>query len=225
MFAEDDLLPLSGLQHFAFCERRWALIHIEQIWEENRFTAEGRVLHERAHSGDVESRPGVLIRRTLPLRSLRLGLSGQADIVEFQPLPRTIRSGIEISGRQGYWQAFPIEYKRSRDKAGSTAYRVQLCAQAICLEEMFSHPVPEGAVYDGTTRRRQVVPFTPELREVVEKLAERMRRFWTDGFTPLPVFTKACRSCSLYEVCHPEKLAGAGPVELYLKKFLRSDPL
>jgi CRISPR-associated exonuclease Cas4 len=125
MFAEEDLLPLSGLSHMAFCVRRWALIHIECVWEENRFTMEGRLLHEKAHSGDIESRPGVLIRRTLPVRSFRLGLSGQADIVEFHPLPAGNSGGLSLAGRKGLWQPFPVEYKRSRDKAGSRAYRLQ----------------------------------------------------------------------------------------------------
>src|SRR5262249_4555840 len=158
-----ELLPLSGLQHMAFCERRWALVQIEAVWEDNRFTAEGRELHERAHSGEIESRPGVLIRRTLPIRSFRLGLSGQADIVEFQPV-KDKGAGIALEGKGGLWRPFPIEYKRSRDKAGSMAYQIQLCAQALCLEEMLSVGIPEGAVYDGSARRRQSIVFAPALR-------------------------------------------------------------
>ena len=125
MYGEDDLLPLSGLQHLTFCERRWALVQVEGLWEENRFTAEGRVLHERAHSSEIESRPGVLIRRTLPLRSFRLGISGQADIVEFESTSDA-RAGIRLPDRRGFWRPFPIEYKRNKDRSGSRAYSVQL---------------------------------------------------------------------------------------------------
>ncbi|MBV9763556.1 MAG: Dna2/Cas4 domain-containing protein, partial [Acidobacteriaceae bacterium] len=117
MFSEEDLLPLSGLQHMAFCERRWALVQIENLWQDNRFTAEGKALHERVHSGEMDSRPGVIIRRTLPIHSFRLGISGQADLVEFQPAP-TGESGIPIESRRGLWRPVPVEYKRTRDKAG-----------------------------------------------------------------------------------------------------------
>lgn len=141
-FLEDDLLPLSGLQHLAFCERQWALIHIEQSWAENRLTAQGRVLHNRAHDGPPESRPGLRIARGLRLRSLRLGLSGQADVVEFYPAP----DGIALPGETGLWRPFPVEYKRGRPKAGRCD-EVQLCAQALCLEEMFARPIPSGALF------------------------------------------------------------------------------
>lgn len=153
MYTEDEFLPLSGLQHLTFCERRWALVHLERQWEENVFTAEGAVLHEKAHSATIESRPGVLIRRTLPLHCCRLGLSGQADIVEFLPCDAG-QQGIVFPRRKGTWRPFPIEYKRSRDKAGSDAYRIQLCAQALCLEEMLNIEVRAGAVFDGKARRR-----------------------------------------------------------------------
>ena len=210
------ILPISGLQHLAFCERRWALVQIESIWSDNRFTAEGNALHERAHSGELESRPGCLIRRTLLLHSLRLGLTGQADIVEFQPST----TGIRLAGHQGLWTAFPIEYKRSREKAGSRAYYVQLCAQALCLEEMLGASVPNGAVYDGTARRRQAVTFTPELRARTEALAARMHLLFGRRVTPAPVFTKACKSCSLIEDCHPDPLSRVGRVMEYLKSAI-----
>ena len=219
MYSEDELLPLSGLQHMAFCERRWALVEIESVWEDNRFTAEGKALHERAHSGEIETRPGVLVRRTLPVRSLRLGISGQADVVEFQPCERDV-AGVALAGRRGRWQPFPIEYKRRRDKAGSTAYQVQLCAQAVCLEEMLSIDVPEGAVYDGSTRRRNVVPFTRELRERVELLATRMHILFRSGETPKPVYMPACQKCSLIDRCFPEPLGQSGSLEKYYRKWI-----
>jgi CRISPR-associated exonuclease Cas4 len=225
MFTEDDLLPLSGLQHVAFCERRWALVHIESIWVDNHFTAEGSVLHERAHSGDIESRPGVLVRRTLPVRSFHLGISGQTDIVEFHPVPlkeaRGPASGVALEGRTGKWQPFPVEYKRSRDKARSRPYHVQLCAQAICLEEMLNTAIPEGAIYDATARRRQPVLFDSDLRALTARLAARMHELWIGGRTPPPIFTKACRSCSLLELCQPEAISRRPSVADYLREACR----
>jgi CRISPR-associated exonuclease Cas4 len=220
MYMEDDLLPLSGLQHLSFCERRWALVHIEAIWEENRFTAEGKLLHERAHSGDVESRPGVLVRRTLPIRSFRLGISGQTDVVEFHPSTAE-QSGITVSGHKGIWCPYPVEYKRSRDKAGSTAYSVQLCAQALCLEEMLHVEVREGAVYDGNARRREVVQFSASLRQQVEQLAERMHELRTTGTTPTARYEKKCDKCSLYSACLP-KTTGASSARNYLRRALQA---
>jgi CRISPR-associated exonuclease Cas4 len=202
MYSEDDLLPLSGLQHLTFCERRWALIHLEQQWEENLFTAEGKLLHEKAHSAEVESRPDALIRRTLPLRSFRLGLSGQADIVEFLPCDSG-QPGIAMPRRKGIWRPYPVEYKRTRDKHGSIAYRIQLCAQALCLEEMLQVPIPAGAVFDGKVRRREEVLFDPALREEVEGAAARMHQILQSRKTPRAVYAKKCEGCSMKPICLP----------------------
>lgn len=220
MYSEADLLPLSGLQHMAFCERRWALVQIELVWADNQFTAEGKVLHEKAHSGDVESRPGVLISRTLPVRSFRLGISGQADIVEFHPVTSD-QNGAPIKRRRGLWRPYPVEYKRSRDKGGSSAYQVQLCAQALCLEEMLSTGVPEGAVYDGTTKRRQIIPFDAALRNEVQELAFHMHDLFSHGVTPAPVLKKACKSCSLVELCKPDALTRNPSVEAYFMRAIK----
>lgn len=220
MYSEDDLLPLSGLQHMAFCERRWALINIESIWQENQFTAEGKTLHERAHSEEAESRPGVLIRRSLRIHSFRLGLSGQCDIVEFYKA-RNGQHGIQLEDKKGLWAPYPIEYKRSRDKAGSRAYRIQLCAQALCLEEMLQTEIPEGAIYDHSTRRRQTIIFDSSLRQQVESLAARMHVLNSTRTTPKAVYEKKCDSCSLYEVCLP-KTTGSASARSYLKRALRA---
>lgn len=201
MFAEDDLLPLSGLQHLVFCERQWALIHIEQQWVENRLTAEGRLLHEAAHASGIESRPGVTICRGLALRSLRLGLSGQADVVEF-------RGG----------QAFPVEYKRGKPKEDASD-RIQLCAQAICLEEMLGCAIPAGALFYGTTRRRLDVPFDVALRRQVEELARRMHELYDRCFTPDTEEMPKCRNCSLVEVCLPRRNR---KVSAYLRRSVRN---
>jgi CRISPR-associated exonuclease Cas4 len=227
MYSEDELLPLSGLQHLAFCERRWALVHLEQQWEENVFTAEGALLHEKAHSAAIESRPGVLIRRTLPLHCYRLGLSGQADIVEFLPCD-TGQQGIQFPRRKGSWRPFPVEYKRNRDKAGSEAYRIQLCAQALCLEEMLAVEVPAGAVFDGKAKRRTDVAFDSELRRTVERLALRMHEIQRSRRTPAAVYAKKCDSCSMNPVCLPSATGSASAVE-YLRRAaaanLRQTPL
>ena len=212
-YTESDLLPISGLQHLAFCERRWALVQIESLWTDNQFTAQGNALHQRAHAGEIESRPGVLIRRTLALHSLRLGLTGQADVVEFHPSV----AGIPLSGHGGLWAPLPIEYKRSREKAQSRAYHVQLCAQALCLEEMLGVAVCAGAIYDGRAHRRQVVDFTADLRVRTETLAGRMHLLFNQRRTPPPIFTKGCHSCSLLEACHPSALSHPERVHAYLK--------
>ncbi len=203
MYAEEDLLPLSGLQHLAFCERRWALIHLEQQWEENLFTAEGKLLHEKAHSAEIESRPEVLVRRTLPLHNFRLGLSGQADIVEFLPCDAS-EQGIAMPRRKGFWKPHPVEYKRTRDQHGSVAYRIQLCAQALCLEEMLSVPVPVGAVFDGKAKRREVVLFDEPLRQQVELYAALMHEILRSGKTPHAEYSKKCEGCSINSICLPK---------------------
>jgi CRISPR-associated exonuclease Cas4 len=218
-YTEADLLPLSGLAHIAFCERRWALVHLEQQWQDNRYTAEGNVLHETAHSGASESRPGALIRRTLPLRSFSLGLSGQADIVEF--LPSSGPGAIPIKGRRGLWTPFPVEYKRSRDRDGSIAYRLQLCAQAMCMEEMLGATVPSGAIYDATTRRRQPVEFSEPVRVEVRRMAQRMHQLHSAGLTPGARLIPACRKCSLVDRCLPGLLQDPPRVDAYIRKMLR----
>jgi CRISPR-associated exonuclease Cas4 len=158
VFQEDDLLPISALQHLRFCERQWGLIHLEQQWEENRLTAEGRLLHDRVHDSGTEARPGVIVARSLHLRSLRLGLTGQADVVEFHQCREPQTGAIYLPGRAGSWRIFPVEYKRGRPKPESCD-EIQLCAQALCLEEFFEVDVISGALFYGQTRRRVEVAF------------------------------------------------------------------
>jgi CRISPR-associated exonuclease Cas4 len=187
---EEALIPLSALQHQLFCPRQCALIHVEGLWAENGATAEGRILHERVDAGRPERRSGMRIVRGLALRSLALGVSGIADVVEF-------------SGRPP--RPFPVEYKRGKPKA-HRADEVQLCAQAICLEEMFGGEVPEGALFYGETRRRQRVALDTELRALTAATAAAARTNITMGRTPPPVRTPACRRCSLQELCQPARL-------------------
>ena len=207
VYAEDDLLPLSALQHLLFCERQCALIHIEQVWTENLFTAEGRIMHERVDSGEHLSRNGVRVETALALRSLRLGLSGKADVVEFH------------REDQGGWRPYPVEYKRGKPKPANWD-QVQLCAQAICLEEMLLCQVPEGALFYGKPRRRQVVCFDEKLRRETEEAAARLHQLVRSGVTPPARYEKKCESCSLLQLCLP-KVAGQGKsVSRYLARVL-----
>ena len=204
VIGEDDFTPISALQHMLYCSRQCALIHNERQWAENRFTAEGRVLHERADAGGRESRGGVVVERRVPLRSSRLGVWGVADVVELH------------AGKQPY----PVEYKRGRPKA-HRADEVQLCAQAMCLEEMLDVQVPEGALFYGRNRRRNAVVFNAELRALTVQLASDTRRMLADGVTPPPEYeTRKCDACSLKEVCQPQRPRHAGNVARWLAQAI-----
>lgn len=217
MFAEDDLLPISALQHLMFCARQCALIHVEQLWAENRLTAEGGILHERVHAQGHEFREGVRVRFGLPLRSLRLGLVGQADTVEFHPLSA---AGEPAAGAvRVEWQPFPVEYKRGKPRP-ERADEVQLCAQGMCLEEMIGQPVPGGALFYGRTRRRKAVSFDAELRETTEAAATRLHALVASGRTPEPVYALRCQNCSLLDLCLPRSTGRKRSVVGYLKEVL-----
>ncbi len=215
MFSESDLLLLSALQHLAFCPRQWGLIHLEQVWTENLFTAEGKNLHDKTHEAEVENRPGIRIVRGLRLRSLRLGLVGQADVVEFV----CADAGVQLPGVKGFWQPFPVEYKRGVSKIDDCD-RIQLCAQTLCLEEMLSLPsgIQEGALFYGRPRRREQVPFTSSLREKTEALAAELHRLHEAGQTPRARYGKKCKSCSLLETCMPKVTGIDKDVAGYLRK-------
>ncbi len=216
-----DPLPLSALQHLVFCERQCALIHIEGLWVENRLTVEGHILHRRAHAEDagprgggrVESRPDVRIVRGLALHSERLGLVGKADVVEFrEPAGHTGSSPVP----------FPIEYKRGRPKSHA-ADNVQLCAQALCLEEMLGLPdggVPAGALYYGRVRRRLGIELDGELRRLTESTAARLHQLVTSGITPRARREPKCKRCSLINLCLPEATAPGRNVMDYINRTL-----
>jgi len=191
VYAESDLIPLSALQHFVVCSRQCALIHLEAVWIEDERTAEGRVQHERVDRGGAETRADVRRAYGVPLRSLRLGLAGKADVVEFHA----------VSGG-GPERPFPIEHKRGRPKLGDED-RVQLCAQAVCLEEMLSVPVPSGALFYGLSRRRTDVVFDDPLRRRTEAVAAEVRALFDAGRTPPPPAVAPCKSCSLLSACRP----------------------
>ena len=210
-FKEDDYLQLSGLQHFAFCRRQWALIHIENQWAENLRTVDGELMHQNAHDTDFqESRGDLLIIRGLSIHSARLGVSGQCDVVEFHRSP----DGVSLRDREGLWQPYPIEYKRGKPKDGLED-KLQLCGQAMCLEEMLCCTIPEGALYYGETRRRQTVPLTQELRGQVQSFLAEMHDLYQKRYTPKVKPTKSCNACSLKDICVP-KLLRIGKVSDYL---------
>lgn len=198
-FPESSLLPLSALQHLVFCERQCALIHIEQVWAENVFTVEGRHLHEEVDSGRRELRGDVLTARGVHLRSLSLGVSGIADVVEFH---RVAEGGVTLPVMQGCWRPFPVEYKRGR-RRHHLGNEVQLCAQAICLEEMLGAEIPEGALFYGKTQRRMLVSFTSELRTATQAASVRLQELFESRVTPTARREPKCDDCSLLETCKP----------------------
>jgi len=207
-YPEADLVPLSALQHYLFCPRQCALIHVEQIWVESGLTAEGRLMHDRVDAGGAETRRDVKRVFGLPIRCLRLGLVGKADVVEFHR---------QTDGR---WQPYPVEHKRGRRKKEDWD-RVQLCAQALCLEEMLGFVVPEGALFYGKEQRREVVEIGDTLRRDTEEVAAAVHRLLADGRTPPPVYAKKCDSCSLVDICLPRGVGGRGNrVARYLARAL-----
>jgi len=204
--AESDPIPLSALQHAVYCLRQAALIHVERAWEDNRFTAEGHVLHAVADKGGRRLARGVRRVMALPLASKRLGIAGIADVVEFHPRG----DGADVP--------YPLEYKRGKPKL-HRADEVQLCAQALCLEEMTGVAVPEGALFYAETKRRVVVPFDSELRRLTEETAAAMAEVFASGVTPPPTARRErCRACSLLELCRPD--AVARPVKAWRSRMV-----
>lgn len=194
MPAESEPIPLSAVQHAVYCQRQAALIHLERLWADNRFTAEGDVLHAVADKGGSRRGRGVRRVMSLPIGSARLNLVGVADLVEFTPGPDGER-------------AFPVEYKRGRPKL-HRADEAQLCAQALCLEEMTGRPVPEGALYYAQTKRRVTVPFDTGLRALTETAIADLATALASGVTPPPTPHRArCKACSLHDLCRPETVA------------------
>ncbi len=218
-YSEDEYLQLSGLQHFKFCRRQWALIHIEQQWAENYRTIDGALMHKNAHDAQFqESRGDLFITRGVSVFSPTLGVSGQCDVLEY----RRAEAGIPVKGKTGLWQPYPVEYKRGspREDTGDT---LQLCGQAMCLEEMLCCYIPEGALYYGETRRRVRVPFTEQLRQEVRDMLSQMHAFYSRGYTPKVKPSKSCNACSLKELCLP-KLMKNKSVAVYLKDAMEELP-
>lgn len=215
MAAPDDYLPMSGIQHFCFCRRQWALIQLEQQWAENLRTAEGRLEHSRCHdTRQTERRGDQLIVRGMKVVSHRLRLSGDCDVVEFRADPE----GVPLQGVEGRWQPMPVEYKHGRAKEND-ADRLQLCAQAMALEEMLVCEVPEGEIFYEETRQREHVSMTPELRSTAQTMADEMNRLFARGYTPKSKPGKHCNACSLKELCLPALYQQADPAA-YLREHI-----
>lgn len=196
---DGDLL-ISGLQHFSFCRRQWALIHIEMQWDDNYLTVDGSLRHEKADDPEfTEKRGGLIVSRAMPVRSDRYGIVGKCDVVEFRADP----SGVPIVGREGLWLPTPVEYKRGRSNV-IDADRLQLCAEAICLEEMLCcPPIPTAYLYYMETKRREAVALDDGLRGAVSRMLTEMRALYDRGYTPKVRPTAKCRACSLADICLP----------------------
>ncbi len=219
----EDYLSLSGIQHIAFCERQWALIHIEQQWIENLLTIEGHHLHEKVDDPfNVENKNNnnIIILRAVSVISNKLGLYGRADVVELIRIENNdANNSIKIKDRNGWWKVVPVEYKRGKPKSNKCD-EVQLCAQAICLEEMYNINIAWGWLYYGKIRHRFGIEFNGELRRMVKDYAIRMHKLFDERKTPGPIFNKQCQLCSLRELCLPEALSNSPSVSKYLKEFL-----
>ena len=207
-YTDEELIPISALNHFLYCQRRCALIHIERVWVENVFTAEGRVMHERVDREGQRDRGSVRVEYGLRLVCRKLGLVGQADVVEFH---RSVRDS-------NVWTPYPVEYKRGKPKKDNSD-KVQLCAQGLCLEEMYGEKVPEGSLFYGKTRRRQEVAFNAELRQETANVALSLHAMICDRVTPEPIYNKKCEKCSLFDFCMP-KICKKKSVKTYLKKMM-----
>ncbi|MFZ1984002.1 MAG: CRISPR-associated protein Cas4 [Desulfatitalea sp.] len=207
LFELDEPISISALSHYIFCRRRCALIHIEQLWTENIFTAQGRVMHEHVHKEGMESRGDVRIEHGVPLCSMRLGLSGKSDVIEFHRRP------------DGLWLPFPVEYKIGKPKPDDCD-TVQLCAQALCLEEMLSVTIPAGALFYGKTRRRTNVDFDEPLRRKTQETAFEARKLIESGITSGPEYSPKCEKCSLVNLCLPKIVGERQTIKQYLAKVL-----
>ncbi len=214
-YDEDDYLLLSGIQHFAFCRRQWALIHIEQQWAENYRTTSGNIMHKNAHQDNRFERHGdMIIAKGLRIASRKLGVSGQCDIVEFEEA----NNGITLNQYNSTWRIIPVEYKRGQPKEGNED-ELQLCLQAICLEEMFLTKIEEGYLYYGEKHQRVKVQFNYELRQCVESYISEMHSLMKKGYTPTVKTTKKCQACSLKNICLP-KLQKTENVSQYIYRHI-----
>lgn len=214
-YDESDYLMISGIQHFCFCKRQWALIHIEQAWSENSLTYEGQQLHQKADQPEIRERRGdKLVIRALPVHSRIYGLSGVCDVVEFTKNT----DGIQIQQAEGYYQPVAIEYKHGKKKY-DLSDTLQLLGESICLEEMLGCEIDHGEIFYQKTRRREIIDFTTDLRATFEKTVAEMRQYWQRRYTPKAKTGAWCRSCSLKDICLPELLKKQS-VASYLKRKL-----
>lgn len=218
MNAEDRLLNISGIQHFVYCRRQWALIHIEQQWEENVLTVSGEQMHQNAHDiHNSEKRGEVLVSRGLPVKSKELGLSGVCDVVEFHKST----DGALLHGHAGYFRIIPVEYKHGKPKEDNCDI-LQAAAQAICLEEMFCTVVDEIHIYYGKTRHRLKLPLSSDIRTQVKTISREMHDYYLRRYTPKVKYSRRCSACSLKEICLPKMNKNAS-VKKYISDVLGDD--
>lgn len=214
-YREEEYLMISGIQHFQFCRRQWALIHIEQQWEENVHTVVGELMHKKVHDPYLsEKRKDVMIARALPVSSREMGVSGECDVVEFQKA----EDGVTLHGHRGVYRIYPIEYKKGKPKSSEEDI-IQLAAQCMCLEEMFSAVINEGAIFYGETRKRERVDITDDIRRKVRAMFQEMHLYFERGYTPKVKWSKKCNGCSLKDICLP-KLGKTSSVKEYVQKAL-----
>ena len=217
-YREEEFLNLAGIQHFSFCRRQWALIHIEQQWKEDLRTVEGHILHERAHDEFFsEKRGDMVVSRGLPVFSRRLRTNGICDVVEFH----RAAEGVDVFGLEGKWLPIPVEYKRGRPKE-IDADRLQLCCQVMCLEEMLLCEIKEAYLYYGETRHRTSVILDLDLRNKVEKIFAEMHDLYNRSYTPQVKPTKSCNACSLKDLCMP-KLYKNCSASTYVEQMLQEE--
>lgn len=217
MYSDDELIMLSGIQHYAFCPRQWALAYVDSLWEDNHLTIEGDWLHRRVDDPyAMEYDSGTVILRSVPVKSYKLGFFGIADLLELYPLEDESQRPFTIRRYPGKWQVLPIEYKHGKAKSDDID-EVQLCAQAMCLEEMYDIEIPRGAFFYGKTRRRVSVTLNDTLRKRVTELSDIMHKLFDSGDIPNAKAGKKCRSCSLQNICMSQDLRHASSVKEYLK--------
>lgn len=219
MYSEDDMLMLSGIQHFRFCPRQWALIHLEQQWNDNRLTIEGQILHKHVDDPFYRRKCGDRITlRTVNIASRELGLYGIADVVELLP-SSSLENTISYSKYPGQWKPVVVEYKRGKPKKNEVD-EVQLAAQTMCLEEIYAIHIPHGVLFYGEIRRRVDVNITDELRNIVRQCAKNMHEIFSTAVTPKAEYSKRCDNCSLKNICMPKIYRAYSSVETYLNKNL-----
>lgn len=218
MYNEDEYLQLSGIQHFSFCRRQWALAYLELQWQDNVRTVEGKLLHEKAHDpSSAEKRGDIIISRAVPVHSAVLGVSGECDTVEFH----RCADGFSLPDREGLYKAVPIEYKRGSPKI-TDADRLQLTAQAICLEEMLCCDIPVGFLYYGEIRHREKVLISNELRNSVKDIFVEMHKYYSQRWTPKVKWSKSCNACSLKDICLPV-IGKKKSAAVYIEKMIEGD--
>lgn len=212
IYKDEDKVPISAITHLAFCPRRCALVHIEGLWAENCLTSEGDVLHERAHSGAEGKRDEIITARSLRIHSAHLGISGITDVIEFHQDD----AGVPIFGHRGKWRPCPVEYKRGAAK-NERPYQIQLCAQAMCLEEMYNTKVTFGHLYIGVEHKREVVHFDDSLRSETMALCSELHKLFDLSKTPSADYSEKCRSCSLMEMCRPREMSRSSSARCWIQ--------